>query len=443
MLDIIIRFLEAAALGAMVGLEREVLATSQEKLKKSISVFWGLRSYTLIALLGAGAAYLGDIMGGIESMIYFVGGIVFTFIIISYIYSSFRRDQFGVTSEFAALMTFMVGVLAMVGEIQIAVFLGITVTLMLASKSRLTPLIDKIGKDEVTNTLKFAVIALVILPLLPDVKYSLSDLLVFLPHNAFTDISFLNPYSIWLFVVVMSAVSYIGYILTRLFGASKGIIVSGAIGGMVSSTAVTSAMAEKSKSSKTFIKPAVIATVTACTIMLLRIIGIVSFVNPYLLGTLLWPLVAMLVVSGIIIWRMALKTDTHKWVATGDHRSPFEIMPALKFAGFIVLIKFFSTVAVHFFGESATWVVALFSGLADVDAITQDMADRSLVTTVNHISTITASVGIIVALVTNTLVKMALARKFGDPVFGKKVNQALWVVLIIGMISVSIVSIFS
>ena len=105
-------------------------------------------------------------------------------------------------------------------------------------------LIEKIGEEEISTTLKFAVIALIILPLLPEHKYSLHDMFVFLPENSFTSAHFFNPYSIWFFVVIMSAVSYVGYILTKALGAGKGIILSGALGGLVSSTAVTSAMAE-------------------------------------------------------------------------------------------------------------------------------------------------------------------------------------------------------
>ncbi len=191
----------------------------------------------------------------------------------------------------------------MLGEVQVAVFIGIFVAIMLNYKSRIAPLIDKIGEDEISTTLKFAVISLIILPLLPDYKYALSDMFVFLPHNDFTTIPFFNPYSIWFFVVIMSAVSYVGYVMSKAFGASKGIIFSGALGGLVSSTAVTSAMAEKSKSEeKAFLYPTVIATITACSIMLFRIIGIVMLFNPELLSTLLFPVLSMIVASIVLLW---------------------------------------------------------------------------------------------------------------------------------------------
>ncbi len=272
---------------------------------------------------------------------------------------------------------------------------------MLNYKSRISPLIDKIGEEEISTTLKFAVISLIILPLLPDHKYALHDMFVFLPEGALTTAPFFNPYGIWFFVVIMSAVSYVGYILTKALGAGRGIILSGALGGLVSSTAVTSAMAEKSKQEeKAFLYPTVIATIAACSIMLFRVLGIVMIFNPLLLRTLLIPILAMIATSAILLWWAWGKSKTHE---TGVpvaklHESPFQIGPALKFAGFVILIKFASTLALvyqdsfHILTDVITrrisllagllehlpiYLVSLFSGLADVDAITQEMAELS------------------------------------------------------------------
>ncbi len=305
-MEIIIRLLEAAALGALIGLEREIISNrlTAEDFKNPQVIFGGLRSYTLMALLGAVSVFIGQVVGHVPMMLMFTGTILFLFIIASYLYSAFVQHQFGVTSEFAALTVFLLGAMVMLGEVQVAIFLGIFVALMLNYKSRIAPIIDKIGEEEISTTLKFAVISLIILPLLPNVKYALHDMLVFLPVNEFTSAPFFNPYSIWFFVVIMSAVSYVGYVLTKAIGAGKGIILSGALGGLVSSTAVTSAMAEKSRQQeKAFLYPTVIATIAACSIMLFRILGIVMLFNPLLLGTLLFPILAMIATSaGLLYW---------------------------------------------------------------------------------------------------------------------------------------------
>ena len=161
-------------------------------------------------------------------------------------------------------------------------------------------------------------------------------------------------------------------------------------------------MAEKSlEQEKKYLYPTVIATVTACSIMLFRIMGIVMVFNPLLLGTLLIPIVAMIVTSvGILwwLWRKSQQTHDTTVVSHEVKESPFRIGPALKFAGFVVLIKFASTLALVYqdvfqqlthsltqlvpflggiFHHLPIYLVSLFSGLADVDAITQEMSELS------------------------------------------------------------------
>lgn len=195
-------------------------------------------------------------------------------------------------------------------------------------------------------------------------------------------------------------------------------------------------MAEKSQQEeKAYLYPTVIATITACSIMLFRVIGIVMLFNPHLLETLLVPILAMIATSAGLLWWIWGKSRIH---ATGIkvaslHESPFQIGPALKFAGFVILIKFASTLALVYqdafyslaqtiagyvpllgnaLGNLPIYLVSLFSGLADVDAITQEMSELSSGVGLQSLTTLTATVGIIIALVTNTAVKIGLAKKF-------------------------------
>lgn len=464
-MDIIIRLLEAAALGALIGLEREVVSNKIISDYKNPQVIFGwLRSYTLMALLGAVSVFLGDLLGDTSTMVIFIGSILFLFILFSYAYSAFRQHQFGVTSEFAAVAVFLLGALVMLGEVQVAIFLGIFIAIMLNYKSRVAPLIDKIGENEISTTLKFAVISLIILPLLPDEKYSLVQMLVFLPQNNFTLTPFFNPYGIWFFVVVMSAVSYAGYVLSKMFGSDRGVILSGALGGLVSSTAVTSAMAEKSVTSEKSPYPTVIATVAANSIMFVRVLGIVALFNPVLLGTLLLPIGSMILASAGLLWWIWQKSQEHQTegIITEKQESPFRIGPALKFSGLVVLIKFFSTFALVYqdsfsallaqVTQSAPilagvlqnfpiYLVSLFSGLADVDAITQQMTELSRPSdTLEPLSTLAATTAIIIAVITNTAVKIGLARKFWSKKFGSLVLRLLGTVLLVGVVVLVLIS---
>jgi uncharacterized membrane protein (DUF4010 family) len=458
-MDIILRFLEAAALGALIGLEREVVSNRLlPDFRHPQVIFGGLRSYTLMALLWALSVFLGTLFGNPLVTFVFIGCILFAFLLASYIYSAFYQHQFGVTSEFAAVTVFLLGALVMMDHGQVAIFVGIFLAVMLNYKTRIAPLIDKIWEDQIATTLKFAVISLIILPLLPDTKYALHDIFVFLPINAFTQTPFLNPYSIWFFVVMMSAVSYVGYIMTKILWSDRGIIFSGVLGGIVSSTAVTSAMAEKStQDEKGYLYPTVIAAITACSIMLFRVLGIVMLFNPLLLGTLLFPIAAMIVTSIFFLWWLWQKAQKHvvDIKVNGLGESPFQVGPALKFAGFVILIKFFSTFALvyqdsfyilasgiaHYVPLLAdilhhlpVYIVALFSGLADVDAITQQMSELSNGSWLQPLPAIAATTAIIIALVTNTAVKIGLAKKFWSKLFGTYVFRILGTVLAVGVV---------
>ncbi len=221
-----------------------------------------------------------------------------------------------------------------------------------------------------------------------------------------------------------------------MFGSDRGVILSGALGGLVSSTAVTSAMAEKSRQDEKSPYPTVIATIAANSIMFVRVLGIVALFNPILLGTLMLPIGSMILTSAGLLWWIWYKSQEHRadGIITEKQESPFRIGPALKFAGLVVLIKFFSTFALVYQDSFSAliaqmtqfvpslagvlhhlpiYLVSLFSGLADVDAITQQMTELSRPSgALEPLSTLAATTAIIIAVITNTAVKIGLARKF-------------------------------
>lgn len=210
----------------------------------------------------------------------------------------------GVTSEYAALLTYMVGVITMSGQRTAGVILAIVILIILSSKTYLAKWRSRLSRAELGDALKFAVIALVILPLLPDQKFSILELLnIVTQSNISVDdgvltMRFFNPFSVWFFVVIMAGVEYVGYILSKTMGSNGGVVLSGAIGGLVSSTATTAAMTNKSVSHPENRNAYVAATLVASTIMCLRVILLSSFFNPKLLSTIAFPASAMLIGLG-------------------------------------------------------------------------------------------------------------------------------------------------
>lgn len=216
-------------------------------------------------------------------------------IIVSYAYSSFRQDKMGVTSEYATFITYFIGAVSMMGYYSVAVITAILLLLLLSAKEYFAKLKARFSREELGDTLKFAVIALVILPLLPDARYSLLDMANWIATGHLTwshpvlTAKFFNPHSIWLFVVVMTGVEYAGFFLGKMLGNRGGIIASGAVGGLISSTATTVAMTRKSKQHPEHRNSYVVATLLASSIMFLRVVIVAWYMFPSILSPILIP----------------------------------------------------------------------------------------------------------------------------------------------------------
>lgn len=317
------------------------------------------------------------------------------------------------------------------GATTLAVIVTILILILLSSKERFHLISSKISREEMNNSIKFAVIALVILPLLPDVRYSLNEILsvlvwqdLWLTHPILT-MSFINPFSIWLFVVIMVGVEYVGYILSKLLWNRGGVVLSGAIGGMISSTAVTAAMTTKSHDGSSNTTAYIAATLIASMIMCVRVIIVSAFYNPAMLATITIPSLAIL----LWLWGSVLyyyykdkRANVKHVVEAQEYESPFRIIPAIQFALIIVAVKFIAGIGLIY--ESVIdpkifyYVLGIFSWLADVDAITMDMASKSLE---NSLPILIATTTILIATVSNNLIKASIAYRFGEKHYGRGV----------------------
>ena len=445
-------FLLATSLGALIWAERE-MPWGGTKLGGAVW-FGGIRSFALLSLIWAIASWLDTALWS-GNLWKWAGFIMTSIIIISgYVYSSFHQHRMGVTSEFAWILTYLIGIIVMTGSHTMAVILSILTLILLSAKEYLAKMREKFSREELGDSLKFAVIALVILPILPDTKYSILDIAQWIYQGSYSwiapilTIDFFNPYWIWFFVVIMAGVEYAGFILSRIIWSKWGILASGAIGWIISSTATTVAMTKKSTEHIEHKNTYVVGTLIASCIMFLRVIIVAGIIYPTILSTIWIPASVMFVgLSGMAVYyyiesrkELSVPKDENE---EKKYESPFQLIPAMKFAWLIVIIKFLSILGKVYEDtippEISNYGLAIISWLADVDAINMAYSEWAKAGTV---SLIIASTTILIAVMSNNIVKASIAYRFGEKEYGKRVFLGFWVSIIAGVIAIIIMNIF-
>ncbi len=404
--------------GLLIGLEREHSKPGAEE-KRGFT--GGVRTYPIFAMLGATTALMMEKAGPLP--LFGAGLGLSLFLAIGY-WRDVEEGHVGLTSEGSALLTFFLGALATAQVIQplrmrifVVASIAVAITFLLSAKSELRQFSAKLSRDDVIATLKFLIIAVIVLPLLPNEPLG--------PYGA------LNPYRIGFMVLLIAGIGFVGYVAMRLFGHGKGLLITGAIGGLVSSTAVTLASAARAKQTPALAKVSALAVVIASTIMFVRVLITVAAVELSLLPKLAIPLGVMAGVSlGAVGW-MAFRDRAHR-SETGDVKlsNPFELRKAFQFGAFFVFILVASRWATETFGNAGTYFAGLLAGLTDVDAITLTMANlvksKSLEPEV-------ATRTIVIAVASNTVVKAIMAVVLGGWPFASRIVAVSAIALVLGL----------
>lgn len=420
----------AIFLGALIGLQREY---TQQHLH--VKYFAGFRTFIFTGLFGA---ILGYLTGEFDSLWVIVGFIsVITFAVSSYIVMYLKSANVAATTQLAFILTYVLGVMCTTGNSGMAVVFGILITTFLTFKERLHTIAKKMRGQEIVAMVKFALIAFVVLPFLPNKNFSPLDVpgLGEVLNGLGVSTSFLaqldvfNLYNIWLMVIFIAGINLVGYFSVKLIGSKRGYGLIGFVGGLVSSTAVTLSMSEESCRNKKIVRPFLLATIIATTVMFIRVIFEVAVINPGLLPTLIMPMGAMAIAAFIIAFIFYKKKDKKHKAKEVEIKQPFALGPALKFGGLFAGILVVSRIANLLFGKVGVYATSILSGLADVDAITLTMSSLSKA---GGISDIVATAAIILAVASNTLVKAGIAYFMGNKKFGKYVLFTFLGVLLIG-----------
>jgi uncharacterized membrane protein (DUF4010 family) len=285
MLKLIVDFGIALLIGALVGAERE---KKKEDEDKGIS-FGGIRTFILIALAGALSAWLSLHLKTIWIFVstgFFIAGLITTGYILE---TRARPTSFGMTTETAGVIVFMLGGTTLFGHRELAVALGITTAAVLAFKEPIHGIVGKLGQEDIYAALKLLIATFIILPVLPNRTVD--------PWGA------INPYEMWWLVILISGLSLVGYVATRWLGKERGMSLTGLFGGMVSSTAVSLSFARQShegKGDRRWGQLLAGGILLAWAIMFVRIMIEVAVLNRALLFRIVVPMTTMAVVSAIL-----------------------------------------------------------------------------------------------------------------------------------------------
>jgi uncharacterized membrane protein (DUF4010 family) len=416
--DIFWGFLIALGAGALIGLQRQ-----QSRDEEKGPGVGGVRTFPLIALAGALSAFMAHTMGVWPVLGAMV--IIGVFLTVSQ-YQEWRRSADpGITSPVAALITFLLGVLALAPEIPLPVgdrYLLIVasagvVMALLSFKEPLHQAVARISDDDLYATAKFVVLAVVVLPLLPNRTYG--------PFNV------LNPFHVALMVLLIAGVSFFGYIAMRIAGLRYGLVAAGLLGGLVSSTAVTVSLATRAREAPTATALAAVATVLASSMMFLRTLVVIGVVAPVLVKTLIWPLGSMAAVgfgAALTLYLRARRVSPE--APPVSCRNPLELGPALKFGLFYAVVIVVAQGARSLLGDQGLYASSVLAGTTDVDAITLSVAQFFR----DGLAAETAAVAITLAAITNTIVKAGLAAWFGGRELAAQVALALGATLVLGVL---------
>lgn len=337
-------YLIALGLGLLIGLQRE----SQQQHSA------GIRTITLITLLGAACAT-------IDNWTIAAGALAVTSLMVASTFSPQRKDGAGFTTEIASLLAYVIGALLVKEQTLIACLLAGATMVLLQFKSRLHGISTRLNDADLRAIGQLTLISLIILPLLPDQAYG--------PYNV------INPFRIWLMVVLIVGLSLLAYFIGKFIDQRKGVVAAGVLGGLISSTATTVSLSTRAKShTNTSALMISVVLMIASTIVFARVLFEIALVALPRFHDIAYPLIAMMgwmvLVTLVMFWKVRRSESPER----SDDGPPSDFKAAVVFGLLYALVRIGVAAANDHFGDQGVYIVAFISGLTDMDAITLSSA---------------------------------------------------------------------
>lgn len=414
--EFLIRLLVATGIGFLIGLEREY--SSKRANEKA---FAGIRTFVFVVLLGFIGAMMHLVLAAwfFPVLLFVVGALIG----ISYWITSSRGD-IGGTTEFSAILAFLLGALTLHGYILISLSTTVLVLVILSSKIRLHSAIGKIAPDELYDFIRFVVIALLIFPFLPDENYG--------PYGV------INPREVGWVILITSGLGFIGYVLMRLFGQGRGILITGLIGGLVSSTAITWVFSRKSRESPAYSHHCATAILAASTIMIVRVAVWIIVFNRALMEGMIIPFAILFATALITTGYFYRKADDHKTESDIPPGKPLNLHGAIVFGIIYMLILVLVSYANDVGGSRGILFSSFVSGMTDIDAITISVARLGR----SSLDPGIAQVAILLAALSNTVVKMGIAVWAGSRQLRKHLYLGYGLIFVSALVALGVLLVF-
>jgi uncharacterized membrane protein (DUF4010 family) len=387
-------FATALGIGLLIGMERERRPDSAA----------GLRTFSLVAMLGCLFAMLGEKSGG--PWLLAVGLVVVAASMVASNFSSQQEEQYrGFTSEAAIIVTYGLGAAVWLGYATLAVMLAITTTVLLYFKAELKQLSERTTPKDLNSILQFAVLSLVILPILPNASFG--------PYAA------INPRQVWWMVVLISGLALAGYLALRIIGARHGAAVLGIFGGLASSTATTMMFSRHAAEHGHLVRMSAIVILIANVMVMIRLGIIASIVAPGLIGPVA-TVFACGIVPGVIMalygWKILNEAGE---LPMPEVKNPTELKTAVSFGLLYAVVLLAAAWLQDIAGNSGLYIVALVSGLTDADASVLSTlrmfnlervlgADAVIAVTLALVANLVFKIGLVVSIGGRTLARHAL-----------------------------------
>lgn len=430
------------ALGAVMGLEREVHEKSIQNETMKPSALIGLRTFSLISVLGVVTGFLYPVFQGLSIV---TASIFFLFLLTFYILHTLQTKDPGITTELAMVFSFVIGILLTIKTfpIQLTIAISVVVTLLLSQKRKIKSAIEEIKSHEINAFISFAIFALVILPFLPNTSYALNDLpglMTFFQNLGLEDakllsVDLINPFKLWLIVVLVIGVDLIGYILERIIGSNKGWLLASAAGGFVSSTATTQSLAQESKH-RHRINPLISAAILANIVSFVQVAFLIALINSMFVVKLL-PVLGLMIFAGLgllcyflFIDRKPNQNIDQEEVHKEENEKIIDIGAALKFASLFLLISVVSKITLELFGNSGFFIATGVGALIGLDAVMINTAALAG----NQISYQVAGFAFILANAVNLFGKASYSFAMGKKEFAVKFLISMVIIILASLV---------